>query len=178
MRKKIEEIIRVDHAGEFGARVIYGGQALAFRLKNDQKNLALVKEMKTHEDEHFEFFDEKMKKAKVRPTLMHPIWKIGGFGLGFVTAFLDEKAAMACTTAVEEVIDEHYQSQLRDLDECEEISEEIKELKEKIEKFRQDEIHHRDIGYENGAADLPYFHPLSTFVKGVTKAAVAISKRV
>lgn len=171
MTNKLHEIIRVDHAGEFGAKVIYAGQIAALKLKKDHETLALVEEMKKQEDVHFEYFDEQIKKQKIRPTVMQPIWRIGGFALGFFTAIADKRAAMACTTAVEEVIDEHYQSQLDSL-------QNEKELKEKIEKFRAEELEHRDIGYENHAADLKYFKPLTGFIKATTRFAIAVSKRV
>ncbi len=182
-KDKIAEIVRVDHAGEYGARYIYEGQIKAFKLKKDQESLKLVTDMKSHEDEHIEFFDQEIIKNKVRPTIMSPLWKIGGFGLGFVTAMLDKKAAMACTTAVEEVIDEHYQQQLEDIEfdsnHCDnEKKEKITQLKEKITKFRDDEIHHRDIGYANDADQYKYFSPLSAFIKIVTKTAIAVSKKI
>jgi ubiquinone biosynthesis monooxygenase Coq7 len=179
-KKKLHEIIRVDHAGEMGARVIYDGQIAALKLKKDYETLKIVEHMKEQENVHFEYFDEKMKKEKVRPTLMQPVWKVGGFALGFVTAMMDKKAAMACTTAVEETIDLHYQEQIKEVEE--EISkngdENLSELKNKIEKFRDEELEHRDIGYENHAADLKYFAPLSAFVKATTKFAIAVSKKV
>ena len=114
--KKISEIIRVNHAGEMGAKVIYDGQILALKLKKDFETLKIVEEMKAQEVEHFNFFDEKIKQKKVRPTLMQPIWGVGGFALGFITAMIDKKSTMVCTTAVEEVIDEHYQEQIHELD--------------------------------------------------------------
>ena len=181
--KKIEEIIRVNHAGEFGAKVIYSGQMAALKLKGDLETLELVRHMKEQEDVHFDYFDSEIKRQKVRPTLMQPIWKIGGFALGFFTALANKKAAMTCTTAVEEVIDEHYQEQLAALTKEEEFldkeqKKEVRELKEKIEKFRAEELEHRDIGYENKAAELSCFTPLSAAIKLATKFAIAVSKRV
>lgn len=176
---KIEEIIRVDHAGEFGAKVIYGGQIAALKLKKDYKTLELVKHMKEQEDVHFDYFDEEIKRQKIRPTLMQPIWRIGGFALGFFTALADKKAAMTCTTAVEEVIDEHYQEQINALENFDETKkEEVRELKEKIKKFREEELEHRDIGYEQKAAELNCFTPLSAFIKFTTRFAIAVSKKV
>ncbi|MBU6140208.1 MAG: demethoxyubiquinone hydroxylase family protein [Proteobacteria bacterium] len=169
--KKLQEIIRVDHAGEFGAKVIYAGQIAALKLKKDFETLKIVEEMKKHEDVHFDFFDAEIRERKIRPTAMQPIWKVGGFALGFFTALVDKRAAMACTTAVEEVIDEHYKSQL-------DAIENEEELKNKIENFRQEELEHRDIGYENHAADLKYFKPLTRFIKTTTKLAIAVSKRI
>ena len=100
-QKKLEEIIRVDHAGEFGAKVIYDGQIAALKLKRDYETLALVKHMKEQEILHFDYFDSELKRQKIRPTAMQPVCKFGGFAMGFLTAILDKKAAMACTTAVE-----------------------------------------------------------------------------
>jgi ubiquinone biosynthesis monooxygenase Coq7 len=183
LKKKIHEIIRVDHAGEFGAKVIYDGQIAALKLKKDHEAVELVKHMKIQEDEHFDYFDEELRRQKIRPTLMQPIWRIGGFALGFFTALLDKKAAMTCTTAVEETIDEHYQEQIKILEKGEKFldedqQKEIFELKTKIKKFRDDELEHRDIGYENKAAELSYFKPLSAFIKATTKFAIAVSKKI
>jgi ubiquinone biosynthesis monooxygenase Coq7 len=170
-QKKIHEIIRVNHAGEFGAKVIYAGQMAALKLKKDHKTLKIVEHMKEQEDVHFDYFDAEIRKKKIRPTVMQPVWRIGGFALGFFTALLDKRAAMACTTAVEEVIDEHYKSQLNTLEKEE-------ELKTKIEKFCSEELEHRDIGYENKAAELIYFKPLTSFIKATTRFAIAVSKRI
>ena len=170
-QKKIHEIIRVNHAGEFGAKVIYAGQMAALKLKKDHKTLKIVEHMKEQEDVHFDYFDAEIRKKKIRPTVMQPVWRIGGFALGFFTALLDKRAAMACTTAVEEVIDEHYKSQLNTLEKEE-------ELKTKIEKFCSEELEHRDIGYENKAAELSYFKPLIDFIKATTRFAIAVSKRI
>ncbi len=181
--KKISEIIRVDHAGEMGAKVIYDGQIFALKLKKDFKTLKIVEEMKAQEVEHFNFFDEKIKQKKVRPTLMQPIWGVGGFALGFLTAMIDKKSAMVCTTAVEEVIDEHYQEQIKELDFIvENIDEkgkkEFENLQQNIQKFRDEEIHHRDVAYENNARDFIAYKPLSIFIKFATKTSIAISKKV
>lgn len=182
-KKKISEIIRVNHAGEFGAKVIYNGQIAALKLKKDYDSVELVKHMKEQEDVHFDYFNKEISAQKIRPTVMQPLWKVGGFALGFLTGLIDKRAAMCCTTAVEEVIDEHYQQQL-DLIEKEKSflnedeSKKISELKEKIEIFRAEELEHRDIGYENNAAELPYFKPLSALVKLSTKFAIAVSKKI
>ncbi len=181
--KKIAEIIRVDHAGEMGAKVIYDGQIAALKLKKDAAALKIVQHMKDQEVVHFDYFDDEIKKQKIRPTLMQPIWEVGGFALGFFTALADKKAAMTCTTAVEEVIDEHYQEQLVELEKqsCsleESKKAEVEILKQKIRKFRDEELEHRDIGYENKAADLKYFAPLSAFIKTATKFAIAVSKKI
>jgi ubiquinone biosynthesis monooxygenase Coq7 len=182
-QKKLHEIIRVDHAGEMGAKVIYDGQIAALKLKGEFETAELVAHMKKQEDVHFDYFDAEIKRQKIRPTLMQPVWKIGGFALGFLTALADKKAAMTCTTAVEETIDEHYQSQLATLAKEENLldenqKKEVRALKEKIQKFRAEELEHRDIGYEHKASELRYFKPLSSFVKATTKFAIAISKKI
>ena len=182
-RKKLEKIIRVDHAGEMGAKVIYAGQIAALKLKRDEESLKIVEHMKEQEIVHFDYFDSEIKRLKIRPTVMQPIWKVGGFALGFFTALADKKAAMTCTTAVEEVIDEHYQEQLVELEK--EVvfldvfqREEVIGLRSKIEQFRQEELEHRDIGYENEAAELKCFKPLSGFIKCATKFAIGVSKKI
>ncbi len=182
-QKKIAEIIRVDHAGEMGAKVIYDGQMAALKMKGDVETLELVRHMKEQEDVHFDYFNSEIKRQKIRPTLMQPLWKVGGFALGFFTALANKKAAMTCTTAVEEVIDEHYQEQLSALTKEEKFLDEIqkkevRELKEKIEKFRDEELEHRDIAYENKAAELKCFAPLSAFIKLTTRFAIAVSKKI
>ncbi|MBU6339015.1 MAG: demethoxyubiquinone hydroxylase family protein [Rickettsiales bacterium] len=182
-RKKLQEIIRVDHAGEFGAKVIYDGQIAALKLKKDEETLALVKHMKEQEVVHFDYFDAAIKEEKIRPTLMQPIWRVGGFALGFLTAAIDKKAAMVCTTAVEEIIDEHYKKQIDFLETeekflDEEEKQEVVSLKNKIKQFRDEELEHRDIGYENHAKEFKAFTPLSSFIKATTKFAIAVSKKV
>ncbi len=176
--QKIHEMIRVNHAGEMGAKVIYSGQIVALKLKGDKESLKLVERMKKQEEEHFDYFDDLLKKEKVCPTLMQPIWQVGGFALGFLTAILDKKAAMTCTTAVEEVIDEHYQEQLNYLDKESGKNSFEQDLQNKISKFRDEELEHRDIGYENDADKLLIFKPLSTFIKCTTKLAIAVSKKI
>jgi ubiquinone biosynthesis monooxygenase Coq7 len=182
-QKKIAEMIRVNHAGEFGAQVIYDGQIAALKLKRDDETLKLVEHMKAQEVVHFDYFDDEIKKQKIRPTLMQPFWKVGGFALGFLTALADKKAAMTCTTAVEEVINEHYSEQLASLKKEQEFldesqKEQIAILQEKIEKFRNEELEHRDTAYENDARALACFKPLSGLIKMTTKFAIAVSKKV
>lgn len=166
--KKIEEMIRVDHAGEYGAKRIYLGQLAV--LKNNKK----IKEMYEQELEHLEYFEKEMKRRQVRPTILSPIWHFGGFALGAATALLGEKAAMACTVAVESVISQHYQEQFESLKNVKEES----GLKEKIKKFRNDEIEHHDAGIEHGAEQAVGYGILTGVVKGVTKTAIALSKKI
>ena len=145
-KNKVEEFIRVDHAGERGAVKIYEGQLLALNtLVKDENLKKTIEEMKIHEKEHCEFFENEIKKRKIKPTKFLPLWDLLGVGLGFGSTLLGKKAAMLCTASVEEVIDEHYQNQINQLGSDE------KEFKKKIIKFREDELHHKDIAYEKGA---------------------------
>lgn len=169
--QKLHQAIRVNHAGEYGAKQIYKGQLAVFRFKKDQQSIDLVEHMKAQEEVHFDYFNQKMINEKVRPTLMQPLWQVAGFALGFTTALLGKKAAMACTVAVEEVIDEHYQDQINNLDASE-------ELKEKIEQFRQEELEHRDIGLQNYAENSKVYKPLSFIIKNASKLAIAISTKI
>ena len=134
-KKKIEEFIRVDHAGERGAVKIYEGQLLALNtLVKDEALKKTIEEMKVHEKEHSDFFEEEIKKRNIKPTKFLPLWDLLGVGLGFGSTLLGKKAAMLCTASVEEVIDEHYLNQIKQLDNSE------PKLKKKIIKFREDEL--------------------------------------
>ena len=171
-KKTLEEIIRVDHAGERGAIKIYEGQLLA--LKTFKQNASLkrkIEEMKEHEREHYEYFDNEIKKRNITPTKFLPLWDIMGVTLGFGTAMLGEKAAMLCTASVEEVIDGHYKDQTYKLGKDEE------ELKKKIIKFRQDELDHKDIAYEEGATKKGVYKILDKVIKTSSRIAIAISEK-
>ena len=166
-KKELAELIRVNHAGEYGAKRIYLGQLSVL------KGHAKIQEMYEQELEHLEYFDEQLKKRKVRPTVLQPLWHFGGFMLGAVTAALGEKAAMACTVAVEEVIDEHYQDQLEKL---KSVPAE-KPLRNKIKKFREDELHHRDTGLLHDAERAIAYPLLYSTIKCITKGAIFLSKK-
>ncbi len=172
-KKTLEEIIRVDHAGERGAIKIYEGQLLALNtFKKNEKLKKLIEEMKEHEKEHFEYFDKAIKERNIKPTVFLPIWDLLGVTLGFGTTMLGEKAAMLCTASVEEVIDGHYKSQL------DKLSDDEKELKEKIMKFRQDELDHKDIAYEHGATKKGLFGVLDKVIKTSSRIAITISEKI
>ena len=172
-KKKIEEFIRVDHAGERGAVKIYEGQLLALNTFVKDENLKkIIEEMKIHEKEHCDFFEKEIKKRKIKPTKFLPLWDLMGVTLGFGTAILGKKAAMLCTASVEEVIDEHYKSQTYKLEEDEE------ELKKKIKKFRQDELDHKDIAYESGATKKGLFGVLDKVIKTSSRIAITISEKI
>ena len=140
-------------------------------MKNDDlKNK--IEEMKVHEEEHAEYFDKEIKKRKIKPTKFLPLWDLLGVGLGFGSTILGNKAAMLCTASVEEVIDEHYQNQINKLGEDE------KELKKKIIKFREDELHHKDIAYENGASKDGLYSILDKAIKTGSRIAITISEKI
>jgi 3-demethoxyubiquinol 3-hydroxylase len=170
---KVEEFIRVDHAGEHGAIKIYEGQLLALNtfIKNDELK-KIIKKMKEHEKEHCNYFDNEIKKRNIKPTKFLPLWHLLGVGLGFGSTILGKKAAMLCTASVEEVIQEHYTNQIEQLDSDE------KKLKEKIVKFREDELSHKNIAYDEGATkEGPYFI-LDKIIKTGSKIAINISEKI
>lgn len=168
-RARLARMIRVDHAGEYGAARIYAGQlaVLGRGPKGD-----LLRHMKAQEQVHLDTFAGLIADRRVRPTAMLPFWNIAGFALGVATAALGTRAAMACTVAVEETIDEHYQAQTAELGEDE------APLRETIETFRLEELEHRDIGLANEAELAPAYRLLSRVIKAGCKAAIAISEKV
>jgi ubiquinone biosynthesis monooxygenase Coq7 len=170
---KIDEFIRVDHAGERGAIKIYEGQLLALNtLVKDENLKKTIEEMKIHEKEHCEFFENEIKKRKIKPTKFLPLWDLLGVGLGFGSTLMGKKAAMLCTASVEEVIDEHYQNQINQL------GHEEKDLKKKIIKFREDELHHKDIAYEQGATKKGLYSIMDKIIKTGSKIAINISEKI
>ena len=170
---RTEEFIRVDHAGERGAVKIYEGQLLALNtLVKDENLKKTIEEMKIHEKEHCEYFEKEIKKRNITPTKFLPLWDLLGVGLGFGSTLLGKKAAMLCTASVEEVIDKHYQSQINQLDSNE------KELKKNIIKFREDELHHKDIAYEKGATKKGPYSVLDKLIKTGSKIAINISEKI
>ncbi|XP_018336640.1 5-demethoxyubiquinone hydroxylase, mitochondrial [Agrilus planipennis] len=169
---EIDSIIRVDHAGELGADRIYAGQM--FILGNSDKG-PLIQHMWDQEKHHRETFENLIRKHRVRPTALTPIWNVAGFVLGAGSALLGDKAAMACTVAVEDVIVEHYNDQLRTLMEDPDTN---KELLETITKFRNEEQEHHDTGLDHGAEQAPFYRALSALIKFGCKAAISVSKVV
>ena len=172
-KNKVEEFIRVDHAGERGAVKIYEGQLLALNtlVKNDDLKKT-IEEMKIHEKEHCEFFETEIKKRKIKPTKFLPLWDLLGVGLGFGSTILGKKAAMLCTASVEEVIDEHYQKQINQLGSDEKV------LKKKIIKFREDELHHKDIAYDEGATKKGLYSIMDKIIKTGSKIVINISEKI
>lgn len=167
--EQIARMIRVNHAGEFGAQRIYAGQLAV--LKNSSM-APLLKHMAKQEDEHLAAFEKLIVEKRVRPTALHPLWHLAGFALGACTARLGEKAAMACTVAVEEVIDEHYLQQLKTLKDSNPA------LRQLIKKFRDQEVEHKNTGLDHGAEDLPYYHILRALIRAGSKSAIWLSERI
>ena len=166
----LDEIIRVDHAGEYGATRIYDGQIAVFG--KDSKIGKTIQHMADQEQEHIEKFNDLLIEKRVRPTALLPLWNIAGFALGAGTALMGEKAAMACTVAVEKVIGEHYREQQELLEDDE------KELKKTIAKFEKDELEHHDIGLEHDAENAPGYKVMTKVIEIGCKAAIAISKKI
>ena len=172
-KNKIKEFIRVDHAGERGAIKIYEGQLLALNtFVKDDKLKKMIEKIKNHEKKHLDFFNKEIKKRNIKPTKLLPLWDLLSVGLGFGSAIIGKKATMLCTASVEEVIDEHYQNQINELDSDEKV------LKEKIKKFRDDELHHRDIAYEQGASKKGLYSILDKIIKTGSKVAINISEKI
>jgi len=172
-KANIEEFIRVDHAGERGAVKIYEGQLLALStIIEDESLKKTIEEMKIHEKEHCDFFEKEIKKRKIKPTKFLPLWDLLGVGLGFGSTILGKKAAMLCTASVEEVIDKHYQNQI------DQLGSEEKELKKKIIKFREDELHHKNIAYEKGATKKGLYSLMDKIIKTGSKLAINISEKI
>ena len=172
-KNKIEEFIRVDHAGERGAIKIYEGQLLALNtVIKDEELKKKIEEMKIHEKEHADYFENEIKKRRIKPTKFLPLWDLLGVGLGFGSTILGKKAAMLCTASVEEVIDEHYQNQINQIESDE------KELRNKIIKFREDELNHKDIAYNEGATKDGLYSILDKIIKTGSKIAINISEKI
>ena len=172
-KKILEEIIRVDHAGERGAIKIYEGQLLALKtIKQDETLKDKIEEMKEQEKEHLEYFEKEIQKRKIKPTYLLPLWDVMSVALGFGSALLGKKATMLCTASVEEVIDEHYQNQLKKLGNDE------KDLKKKIEKFKEDEINHKNVAYESGATNKGLYSIMDKVIRAGSRIAITISEKI
>ena len=166
---RLREIIRVDHAGEYGAQQIYSGQ---IKFTKDTKFKSLLEHLADEEKEHFEYFENEIKERNIKPTRLLPLWDLLGVGLGFGTTILGKRAAMLCTASVEEVIQEHYADQIKQL----EVDE--KKLKDKITKFRDDELNHKNIAYEEGATKKGPYSILDKVIKTSSKIAIRISEKI
>jgi ubiquinone biosynthesis monooxygenase Coq7 len=166
---EVRRMIRVDHAGEYGAVRIYQGQ---LAVLGQSAAAGVIREMAEQEQRHLERFNHLVVERRVRPTALAPFWHVAGFALGAASALMGARAAMACTVAVEETIDEHYREQAERLDDNE------ADLKRTIEEFRRDEIAHRDLGLEHGAREAPAHDLLTAAVKVGSKLAIWLSTRI
>jgi ubiquinone biosynthesis monooxygenase Coq7 len=164
----LDRVIRVDHAGEYGAKRIYEGQLAVLGRKNEGH---VIRHMLEQELKHLDAFEKFMVERRARPSVLLPIWHVAGFALGAATALMGPKAAMACTVAVEEVIDEHYREQLGKLGTSEPT------ITEKIEVFRAEEVEHRDTGLAHGAEQAPAYPVLSSAIKAGSRLAIWLAER-
>ena len=170
---RLAEILRVDHAGELGAVSIYRGQrAVLGQAPRHARIAGQLAEMEAHEAEHLARFDRLLTERRVRPTAMAPLWRLAGFVLGAGTALMGDKAAHACTEAVENVIEEHYAGQIAELAQRE------PELAAELERFRQDELAHRDLAVDEGAREAPGYGLLSAVIRTGCRAAIKISEKL
>jgi 3-demethoxyubiquinol 3-hydroxylase len=166
----LAEIIRVNHAGEKAAQNIYTAQAKTIK---DPEAYKLLNHMLEQERVHLEFFEQEMRKRQIRPTALLPLWNFLSYGIGKVTGLMGKEAAMMCTEAVEEVIDDHYKDQISQL---KTLGDE--ELIQAIEKFRQEEIEHKETAITHGAINSPFYKSLSAMIKFGCRRAIALSKRI
>jgi ubiquinone biosynthesis monooxygenase Coq7 len=167
--KLVERMIRVDHAGEYGAVRIYQGQLAVLQRSPATR---AIRAMAAKEKDHLAAFDKLVVERRVRPTVLSPVWHVAGFALGAASALLGPRAAMACTVAVEEVIDEHYRAQ------TEELAADDPELAAQIEEFRHDEIEHGATAKTHGALDAPFYEGISAVVKAGSRLAIWLSTRI
>ena len=170
LEREVARMVRVDHAGEFGAARIYDGQLAV--LGPNHRLSPTIRHMAEQERRHLDTFHRLVNERRVRPTVLAPVWNVAGFALGATTALMGERALMACTAAVEEVIDDHYRAQ-RDT-----LGDNDPELAQVVEEFRAEEIEHRDTAIAHGAEDTPGYTLLSGTIKAGCRAAIWLSKRI
>lgn len=171
--RRLAEMLRVNHAGEYGAVQIYRGQHAVFGgLPHKQRTADLVREMEAGEATHLATFDRLLAERRVRPTLLSPLWNAAGFGLGAVTALMGEKAAMACTEAVEEVIEKHYAAQIDELEPVEPA------LADVLKGFRQDELAHKHTASAEGAASAPGYALMKAVIGAGCRIAIRVSEKI
>jgi len=169
-RADTDSMLRVDQAGEYGATRIYAGQLAV--LRRNCPEAKLVARMAAQEERHLARFDKLMAERRVRPTALQPLWNVAGFALGAATALMSEKAALACTDAVETEIDRHYGRQL------DQLGDDDPELASDIRDFRADEIEHRDIARDAGAAQAVGYPLLTAAIRAGCRMAIGLSKRM
>jgi ubiquinone biosynthesis monooxygenase Coq7 len=173
VRARLAEILRVDQAGELAAVHIYRGQAAVMRASPGRQRIAdQLKEMEGHEQVHLDRFNALLTEHKVRPTLMSPLWRAAAFALGAGTALLGDKAAHACTEAVENVIEKHYAGQIDELKDRDPV------LAAELTQFRDDELSHRDLAVEEGAHEAPAYPLLTAVIQAGCRTAIKISEKI
>lgn len=171
---RIEEMIRVDHAGEYGAVAIYRGQRAIFKSLPHKARIAQqLEEMEADEQHHLDAFDTLIRSGRARPTALAPLWQLGGRAMGAATALMGERAAHACTEAVETVIEEHYAGQVAELRTMGED-----ELADMFDKFREEEVAHRDLAVEEGAREATGYPLLSGFIKAGCRTVIKIAEKI
>ena len=168
-KKKLDSILRVDHAGETAAAKIYDGQ---LAILKDTPVGPTIQHMKDQEEEHLDTFNRLLVENDTRPTALLPLWNVMGYGLGVASALMGEKAAMACTIAVEEVIGEHYDKQAKTLDKKDD------KLKSTLEKFRDDELDHLETGVQHDGESAPGYEIMKTIVQFGCRTAIKISEKI
>ena len=175
MGRRVDEMLRVDHAGEYGAVAIYRGQRAVFGGRGKTRRIArTIEGMEREEQRHLDAFDDLLLTRRVRPTALAPVWNAAGFALGAATALIGERAAHACTEAVESVIEEHYQDQVDEL----ERADAEPELAETFAAFRADELAHKETAIEGGAQDAPGYPLLSALIKAGCRLAIRVSEKI
>uniref|UniRef100_A0A6B0V3F2 5-demethoxyubiquinone hydroxylase, mitochondrial n=1 Tax=Ixodes ricinus TaxID=34613 RepID=A0A6B0V3F2_IXORI len=175
-RQLYDRILRVNHAGEFGADRIYAGQLAVLGSKSEAG--AQVRHMWEQEKEHLKAFEELLSRNRARPTALLPLWNVAGFALGAATALLGKRSAMACTVAVESVITEHYTSQIRELLADQGDTQRHKELLDVISKCRNDEQEHHDVGLANEAAEAPFYQLMTSVIGAGCRTAIWVAERI
>jgi len=172
-RARLAEILRVDHAGELGAVAIYQGQRAVFSAARGKQQIsAQLAEMESHEAEHLSAFDGLLNARRVRPTALTPLWRVAGFAVGAATALMGERAAHACTEAVETVIEQHYAGQIAELETRD------PDLAADLVRFRDDELAHRDAAVAQGAREAPGYGLLSAVIQAGCRAAIKVSEKL
>lgn len=169
----LSSIIRVDHAGEYGAMRIYSGQIDACKYRKNTSDIHLLEEMLEQEKHHLSYFTHQMNEKSIRPTALMPFWHVAGYMLGFVTRIIGPKMAMLCTEAVEDVIDKHYEEQLEYLKSQEYIE---NDLTSKIAQYRLEELEHKNIAINNGSRQAPMYLVARNIIKQICKSAISASK--
>lgn len=172
-RRRLGEILRVDHAGEYGAVQIYKAQRAVFEGRRGREAISAdLTEMQGHEQVHKDRFDALLNQHQVRPTALLPLWHVAAVGLGVGTALMGEKAAHACTEAVESVIEQHYAHQIAELKDRDPA------LAAELTKFRDEELAHHDHAIDHGSREAPAYRLLSAVIKAGCKAAIKVSERI